>query len=79
MRTVVHHGSTALGDLFVVWRTKGVRPSTFKSVASRVLLSSRRRPADVTDQREVVMSVWAWVLIIVLLVLLLTGGVYVRR
>lgn len=28
---------------------------------------------------EVVMPVWAWVLIIVLLVLLLTGGVYVRR
>ena len=25
------------------------------------------------------MPVWAWVLIIVLLVLLLTGGVYVRR
>ena len=29
--------------------------------------------------REVTMPVWAWVLIIVLLVLLLTGGVYVRR
>ena len=28
---------------------------------------------------EVAMPVWAWVLIIVLLVLLLTGGVYVRR
>jgi len=25
------------------------------------------------------MPVWAWILIIVLLVLLLTGGVYVRR
>jgi len=30
-------------------------------------------------EREVVMPVWAWILIIVLLVLLLTGGVYVRR
>ena len=29
--------------------------------------------------KGVVMPVWAWVLIIVLLVLLLTGGVYVRR
>jgi hypothetical protein len=29
--------------------------------------------------REVAMPVWAWILIIVLLVLLLTGGVYVRR
>jgi hypothetical protein len=28
---------------------------------------------------EVAMPVWAWILIIVLLVLLLTGGVYVRR
>jgi hypothetical protein len=28
---------------------------------------------------EVAVPVWAWVLIIVLLVLLLTGGVYVRR
>jgi hypothetical protein len=26
-----------------------------------------------------VMPVWAWILIIVLLVLLLTGGIYVRR
>jgi len=30
-------------------------------------------------EREVVMPVWAWILIIVLLILLLTGGVYVRR
>jgi hypothetical protein len=30
-------------------------------------------------RKEVVMPVWAWILIIVLLVLLLTGGVYVRR
>jgi hypothetical protein len=29
--------------------------------------------------REVTMSAWVWVLIIVLLVLLLTGGIYVRR
>ena len=29
--------------------------------------------------QEVTMPVWAWILIIVLLVLLLTGGVYVRR
>lgn len=36
-------------------------------------------PANVNDRREVVMPMWAWVLIIVLLVLLLTGGVYVRR
>ena len=28
---------------------------------------------------EVTMPFWAWILIIVLLVLLLTGGVYVRR
>jgi hypothetical protein len=28
---------------------------------------------------EVAMPVWAWILIIVLLVLLLTGGIYVRR
>ena len=32
-----------------------------------------------TDPEEEVMPVWAWILIIVLLVLLLTGGVYVRR
>ena len=39
-------------------------------------------PAEFTqgvDEEEVAMPVWAWVLIIVLLVLLLTGGVYVRR
>jgi hypothetical protein len=30
-------------------------------------------------RKEDVMPVWAWILIIVLLVLLLTGGVYVRR
>jgi len=30
-------------------------------------------------EKEDSMPVWAWVLIIVLLVLLLTGGVYVRR
>jgi cobalamin biosynthesis Mg chelatase CobN len=30
-------------------------------------------------EKEDGMPVWAWVLIIVLLVLLLTGGVYVRR
>jgi hypothetical protein len=28
---------------------------------------------------EVVMPVWAWILIIVLIVLLLSGGIYVRR
>jgi hypothetical protein len=28
---------------------------------------------------EAAMPVWAWILIIVLLVLLLTGGIYVRR
>ena len=32
-----------------------------------------------TDPEEEGMPVWAWILIIVLLVLLLTGGVYVRR
>jgi len=46
---------------------------------SRVSLRGYCSPANVNDQREVVMPVWAWVLIIVLLVLLLTGGVYVRR
>ena len=46
----------------------------FKSVAPRVLVSSKRQLP-----REVVMPVWAWALIIVLLFLLLTGGVYVRR
>lgn len=30
-------------------------------------------------RKEVVMPFWAWILVIVLLVLLLTGGVYVRR
>ena len=37
-------------------------------------------PGEVTSEsKEVAMPVWAWILIIVLLVLLLTGGVYVRR
>ena len=46
---------------------------------SRVSLRGYCSRANVNDRREVVMPVWAWVLIIVLLVLLLTGGVYVRR
>ena len=49
------------------------------SRCSRVSLRGYCSRANVNDQREVVMPVWAWVLIIVLLVLLLTGGVYVRR
>lgn len=40
-------------------------------------------PAEVAAGRNptkgVVMPVWAWILLIVLLVLLLSGGVYVRR
>jgi hypothetical protein len=32
-----------------------------------------------SDTKGVGMPVWAWVLIVVLLVLLLTGGIYVRR
>jgi hypothetical protein len=46
----------------------------FRTGALRVPATGRRE-----RRKEVVMPVWAWVLIIVLLVLLLTGGVYVRR
>ena len=46
---------------------------------SRVLISAGRRQLPGTLDQEVAMPFWAWVLIIVLLVLLLTGGVYVRR
>ena len=46
----------------------------FRTVTRRV------KPYATTSMtREVVTPAWAWILIIVLLVLLLTGGVYVRR
>jgi hypothetical protein len=44
-----------------------------------VPLRPRQRSLRGVDEEEVAMPAWAWVLIIVLLVLLLTGGVYVRR
>lgn len=36
-------------------------------------------PIGTSDTKGVGMPVWAWVLIVVLLVLLLSGGIYVRR
>jgi hypothetical protein len=54
--------------------SRGCR-AAFREAAFRVLLSSNRK----LNPEEDVMPVWAWILIIVLLVLLLTGGVYVRR
>jgi hypothetical protein len=58
------------------WCSPGTGYNTrFRIAVRRVhpILQTSIRP------REVVMPVWAWILIIVLLVLLLTGGVYVRR
>lgn len=61
-------------------------PSTWSRKASAYGRDSESQSAGTTSVRlhgerteEVTVPVWAWVLIIVLLVLLLTGGVYVRR
>jgi hypothetical protein len=47
--------------------------ASFQTKASRASLLRER------IDEEAAMPVWAWVLIIVLLVLLLSGGIYVRR
>jgi hypothetical protein len=50
-----------------------VAPGRFRYAGHGVLTPSE------SNEKGGAMPVWAWVLIIVLLVLLLTGGVYVRR
>lgn len=56
-----------------------VERTAYHHQGSEMPLGGYAQCENVNDRREVVMPVWAWVLIIVLLVLLLTGGVYVRR
>jgi hypothetical protein len=55
---------------------KGLRASASVSVGGRVGIFYSGNDFRI---EEVAMPVWAWILIIVLLVLLLTGGIYVRR
>ena len=57
-------------------RWPNLRCVTFAGIAGKS--SSERQEATYTDRRSDV-PVWAWILIIVLLVLLLSGGIYVRR
>jgi hypothetical protein len=58
--------------------TKVVR-SWFGNCHAGYFVSPRLEVAAGKNGKEAMMPVWAWVLIIVLLVLLLTGGIYVRR
>ena len=51
--------------------------ATLEPAACGELVASEQK--DTPSSKEVAVPVWAWVLIIVLLVLLLSGGIYVRR
>ena len=61
------------GSAYQPWSPEQVRTPELRG-SSRC----QRRSLRVVGKEDS-MPVWAWVLIIVLVVLLLTGGVYVRR